>query len=190
VEDSDQLTKDGGRLTARCSGRRLRAAAERVVVIQTGADRIRSNMGDEDICFAVLAEKEGDPRGLFLHGLTITKLYDHIVVPYEEDKPFFIDGVPLERKTLRRIKIIRQDDEFVRELDRLHNRIKNLRTSDLYSPIADYPGRLLALFQERDSDVTSDVINAYREKKKLKLPVNEIVAAAAQIAIEAIRRAG
>lgn len=147
-------------------------------------------MVDEDIRFAVLAEKEGDSRGLFLHGLTITRLYDHIVVPYEEDKPFFIDGVPLERKTLRRIKIIRQDEDFAGDLDRLNNRIKNPRTSDLYTPIADYPGRLVALFQERSSDVTSDVINAYREKKKLKLPVGELVAAAAQIAIEAIKRAG
>ena len=62
-------------------------------------------MRDEDMRFAVLAEKEGDPKGLFLHGLTMTKLYEHIVVPYEDGKPFFIDGVPLDRKILRRIRL-------------------------------------------------------------------------------------
>jgi hypothetical protein len=147
-------------------------------------------MRDEELRFAVLAEKEGDPRSLFLHGLTINKLYEHIVVPYEEDKPFFIDGVPLERKTLRRIKIIREDVEFVHDLDRLHNRIQNPCGSDMHTPISDYPGQLVALFHERNLDVTSDVVNAYREKKKLRLPVDELIAAAAQIATAAMRSAG
>jgi hypothetical protein len=147
-------------------------------------------MGDQELRFAVLAEKEGDPRSLFLHGLTINKLYEHIVVPYEEDKPFFIDGVPLERKTLRRIKIIREDVEFVHDLDRLHNRIQNPRGSDMHTPISDYPGQLVALFHERNLDVTSDVVNAYREKKKLRLPVDELIAAAAQIVTAAMRSAG
>jgi hypothetical protein len=147
-------------------------------------------MRDEELRFAILAEKEGDPRGLFLHDLTINKLYEHIVVPYEEDKPFFIDGVPLERKTLRRIKIIRESEAFVHDLDRLHNRVKNPRGSDMHTPISDYPGQLVALFQERNLDVTSDVINAYREKRKLRLPVDELIAAAAQIATAAIRSAG
>ena len=147
-------------------------------------------MRDEDMRFAVLAEKEGHPKGLFLHGLTITKLYEHIVVPYEEGKPFFIDGVPLERKMLRRIKIIREDQSFVHDLDRLHNGVKNPRGSDMNIPISDYPGRLVALFQERNADVTSDVINAYREKKKLTLPLEELIATAGQIAIAAIRNAG
>jgi hypothetical protein len=147
-------------------------------------------MHDGELRFAVLAEKEGDIRSLFLHGLTITKLYEHIVVPYEEDKPFFVDGVPLERKTLRRIKIIREDQEFVQDLDRLHNRVQLPRASDMHTPIADYPGLLVSLFQERNVDVTSDVINAYREKKKLKLPLDELIAAAAQIATAAIRGAG
>lgn len=147
-------------------------------------------MRDDELRFAVLAEKEGDPRSLFLHGLTINKLYEHIVVPYEEDKPFFIDGLPLERKTLRRIKIIREDEDFVHDLDRLHNRVQLPRASDMHTPISDYPGLLVSLFQERNLDVTSDVINAYREKKKLRLPVDELIAAAAQIATAAIRSAG
>jgi hypothetical protein len=147
-------------------------------------------MPEDEILFAVLAEKKDDARALYRHGLTVTKLYEHIVVPYEEDRPFFIDGVPFERATLRRIKIIKQDNQFTLDLDRLHNRIKNPRGSDLYTPIADYPGRLLALFQEQRADVTSDIIDAYREKKKLKVPTEKLVEAASQIAMAAIRGAG
>ena len=147
-------------------------------------------MPEDEILFAVLAEKKDDQQPLYLHGLSVTKLYDHVVVPYEENRPFFIDGVPVERATLRRIKIIKQDRQFSLDLDRLHNRIKNPRGSDLYTPIADYPGRLRALFQQQSVDVTSDIINAYREKKKLKVPTDKLVEAASQIAVAAIRGAG
>jgi hypothetical protein len=147
-------------------------------------------MPEDELRFAVLAEKDGEPRALYLHGLTVTKLYEHIVVPYEEDRPFFVDGAPLDRKTLRRIKIIRHDEEFGLELHRLHNRIKNPRGSDLHTPVADYPARLLALFQEQSTDVTSDIIDVYREKKRLKVPTEKLIEAASQIAIAAIRGAG
>jgi len=102
----------------------------------------------------------------------------------------FIDGVPVERATLRRIKIIKQDRKFTQDLHRLHNRIRNPTDSNLYTPIADYPGRLRALFQAQSLDVTSDIINAYREKKNLKLPTDRLVEAASQIAVAAIRGAG
>jgi hypothetical protein len=119
-------------------------------------------MPDEEIRFAVLAEKGDNPTVLFMHGLTIAKLYDHIIVPYEEDKPFFIDGVPTEKKSLRKIKIIREDQKFVRDLNRLHNRIKNPKGSALFTPIADYPGRLAALFQERSIAASQIAIAAIR----------------------------
>jgi hypothetical protein len=147
-------------------------------------------MPDVEIHFAILADKKGGPKGLFLHGLTITRLYEHVIVPYEENRPFFIDGVPLDKKTLRRIKIVRQDQRFDLDVRRLHNRIKNPRGSSLYTPIADYPGRLAALFQERSTDVTSDIIDAYREKKKMKIPTDRLIEAASQIAVAAIRGAG
>jgi hypothetical protein len=145
---------------------------------------------DREVEFAILAEKDGDPTPLLLHGLRIEKLYEHVVMPYEDDRPFFIGGVPVERKNLRRIKIIRQDAKFSLDLLRLHNRMKNPRESSLYTPVSEYPGRLLALFQERNLDVTSDIINAYREKKKLKLPTDKLIEAASQLVVAAIRSAG
>ena len=155
------------------------------IVSQTGFE-----MSDDNLRFAVLAEKDGDSGALVLHSLTMEKLYEHIVVPYEEDRPFFIDGVPVERKNLRRIKIIRQDDEFALEFDRLHNGIKNPKGATWHVPIAEYPGRLVALFRERNLDVTSDVIEAYRGRKKLKIPTEKLIEAASQIAVAAIRTAG
>jgi hypothetical protein len=56
------------------------------------------NVVNEDLRFAILAEKDGDSNALVLQSLTLEKLYEHIVVPYEEGRPFFIDGVPVERK--------------------------------------------------------------------------------------------
>jgi hypothetical protein len=145
---------------------------------------------EDEIQFAILAEKEGDPTPLVLHGLAIEDLYAHVVDPYENDRPFFISGVPVERKNLRRIKIVRQDARFALDLRRLHNRVKNPRNSNLYTPIADYPGRLVALFQERSLDVTSNIIDAYRAQRKLKLPLDKVIEAASQIVVAAIRAAG
>jgi hypothetical protein len=75
-------------------------------------------------------------------------------------------------------------------LDRLHNGLKNAKGSTWYVPIAEYPGRLVALFQERNLDVTFDVIDAYRGRKKMKIPTEKLIEAASQIAVAAIRGAG
>jgi len=48
-------------------------------------------MAEDEILFALLAEKKDDPQPLYLHGLPVMKLYEHVVVPYEENRPFFID---------------------------------------------------------------------------------------------------
>ena len=37
---------------------------------------------------------------------------DGIVVPYQSDKPFFVDGAPVTKKDFKKLKIIRLDDNF------------------------------------------------------------------------------
>lgn len=65
-------------------------------------------MTDAETKFAVVAEKRGHGKSLYLHDLTFARLIDDVIVPYESDKPFFIDGVPLKRDELTRIKIVQQ----------------------------------------------------------------------------------
>ena len=54
--------------------------------------------------FAVFAEAKGFDKPLLLMDLTFARLIDDIVVPYDKGDPFFIDGAPLDRTNIRRIK--------------------------------------------------------------------------------------
>jgi hypothetical protein len=44
--------------------------------------------------------------------LTFARLMDEVVLPYQTDEAFFIDGAPLKRQNLKRLKIIKQQDFF------------------------------------------------------------------------------
>jgi hypothetical protein len=167
--------KGCGRYTASCLRlRRLRAPIYPPVVV--------------DARFAVLVEKDGHTAPVYLHGLTLTRLYEDVVVPYEEDKPFFVDGVPIRnRSDLKRLKIIRQDSRLTFDLFRLYDGIKRGADKRVAIPTGDYPGRLIALFQESREDVTSSIVNAYQEKKPLKLPLDKLIEAASAVAAAAIK---
>ena len=62
--------------------------------------------------FGVVAEVEGRSGQLILLNLPFGRLIDEIIVPYDKDEPFFIDGVPVTRKVIRRIKIIELGQAF------------------------------------------------------------------------------
>ena len=40
-------------------------------------------------------------------GLTIARLFDDVVIPYQTGETFFIDGAPVKSRDLRRIKVLR-----------------------------------------------------------------------------------
>ncbi len=62
--------------------------------------------------FGVIAEVEDRKKQLVLLNLPFGRLIDEIIVPYDIDEPFFIDGVPLTRKSVRRIKIVELGQGF------------------------------------------------------------------------------
>jgi len=64
--------------------------------------------------FGVVAEVEGRTGQLVLLNLPFGRLIDEIIVPYDKDEAFFIDGVPVTRKAIRRIKIIELGQAFRR----------------------------------------------------------------------------
>jgi len=132
-------------------------------------------MTDTEQKYAVLAERKEYEKRLYLHDLDFAALVTDIVTPYEEKKPFFIDGVPVVRDSLLKIKIIKQIATFRQEFDRLHQLVAYQMSSGHRVPIQDYPGRLDALFRGSGIDITNSLMNAYQEKKKLNLPKEELI---------------
>ncbi|MFT3880211.1 MAG: hypothetical protein QM703_11190 [Gemmatales bacterium] len=111
--------------------------------------------------FSVYAECEGHSSPLYLTHLTFPQLIDDIVVPYESNNTFFIDGVALKKERLKRIKIIQHDRAFNILFENLHQgmRMGELRRQSLYA--SQYQVRLDAILRESGTDVTSQVIKAY-----------------------------
>lgn len=142
--------------------------------------------------FYIWAEAEGHSRPLVLTDLTFARLFDDVVVPYQTDGTFFIDGVPLKAKDLKRIKILRGKPN-------LNHALNNFRMSLNRSDIAirkvygeQYTVRYEAALRDHTEDVTSQIIKAYDRaiKPSIKdyLPKREeLIQAAGKIFVEAIK---
>jgi hypothetical protein len=143
--------------------------------------------------FGVLAEKKGlEGRSLYLHSLTFGRLMDDVVVPYEKGEPFFVDGVPVNKGNLQRIKIIRQSQNFEGQFEDLHQ-YAALPDSAAFVRAADYPVRLDVLFRGEGEDVTGQVINAFKvgilPRLKEYLPKREeLISAALTLFLEGTKR--
>ncbi len=151
-----------------------------------------------DSTYAVFAELEGYEKPLIMTEMTFGRLLDEIVIPYQERRPFFVDGAPVDLAKLCRLKIIRER-EFLREtLHDLHYGMRwgDLKTQDLYA--RQYHVRLEALLRESGEDVTAQVVKAYNTaiKPKVKswqdyLPNRgELIEAAAKVFWEALKTLG
>lgn len=153
---------------------------------------MRNTEIDQDYKFAVIAESKDYDKELYLHNLTFTQLIDDIVVPYESGNPFFIDGVPVKKETLNKIKIVRQDESFEGLFNHLHHFLRAGAGSKKKVSAEDYPVRLHALFREAGDDVTSQIIKAYNLKIgpsiKDYLPKREeLIRGAFQVFIETMK---
>lgn len=142
--------------------------------------------------FAVYAVRKNEPTPLIQTHLPFGRLMDDIVVPFDSDEAFFIDGAPIKATDLDRIKIIRQKEFFNHAFHDLHHGMRwgDLKKQDLYAE--QYHVRLEALLRESGEDVTSQVIKAYRTviKPKLKdyLPNKEaLLDAAVKVFTESLR---
>ncbi|HEX7507619.1 MAG TPA: hypothetical protein VF550_12650 [Polyangia bacterium] len=148
--------------------------------------------GDDEPRFAVQAQKNGLDKALYLQNLTFGQLMEDVVVPYERDDSFFIDGVPVQKKELARIKIVRQSPNFMHNLDELNFYLKR-GGSKSFVPAADYPMRLDALMRGSGEDVTNRILNAYKEgilpRIKEYIPKRqELISAALTLFVEASKR--
>ena len=145
--------------------------------------------------FAVFCEAEGHAHPLVLTDLTWGRLIDDVVVPFREDKPFFIDGAPLDKSSIRRVKILRQGKHCSEFLKDFYWRIRAGNKEQQ----REYPGqfaiRVDSILRETSEDVTSQVLQAFdREiKPKLKDYVpnrKELIDGAFRVFIEGMRLLG
>jgi hypothetical protein len=147
---------------------------------------------DDDPRFAVLAEKKGLEKPLYLHGLTFGQLMEDVVVPYEGDDAFFIDGVPVQKKELQRIKIVRQSANFMHFFTNLHYNLHRGGSKNTF-PASEYHVRLDSVMRAEGEDVTGRILNAYKEgilpRIKEYIPKRqELIAGALTLFIEASKR--
>lgn len=142
--------------------------------------------------FGVIAEVEGRNKQLVLLNLSFGRLIDEIVKPYDTDEPFFIDGVPVTRGKIRRIKIVSLGDKFERglwELERGLTRGEH-QNQKIYGD--QYETRFEHILRTDAEDVTSQIIKAYNQAVKPKLKDyipkrEELIAGATTLFVEAMK---
>jgi len=142
--------------------------------------------------FAVFAEAEGFETPLILINLTFARLIDDIVFPYEEKEPFFIDGVSISQKALKKLKILRQKERFLTAFEDLHIGLRRGTKEEQKIYGEQYHIRLEAALREGCEDVTSQVIKAFdakiRPSLKDYLPKREeLIQAAYQVFIAGMK---
>jgi len=145
--------------------------------------------------FSVFAEAEGTEMPLMLTDLTLARLFDDIVVPYQTEEAFFIDGAPLTRNQIKRIKILKQKDTFEEEVFRFNKTLTRAESSlrKIYGD--QYHTRLEAVLRSNTEDVTSQVIKAYdvaiKPSIKDYIPKrDELISAGTKVFIESIKLLG
>jgi len=142
--------------------------------------------------FGVIAEAEGYGNQLVLLDMPFGRLLDEIIIPYDSDEPFFIDGVPVTKAKIRRIKIVELGENYKRsisELDRGLTRSENARRK-MYGD--QYQTRFEHILRTDTMDVTAQVIKAYDKviKPSIKdyLPNREeLIGTATRVFIEGMK---
>lgn len=154
-------------------------------------DATAGSIQNED-SFGIVAEVEGRQKELVLLNLTFGRLIDEIVVPYEEGHPFFIDGVPVTKDKIRRIKIVKLGEKFrygMANLERGLNRSDNQKQK-LYGD--QYQTRFEHILRTDVEDVTAQVIKAYVQVVKPRIKDympnrQELISSATTVFIEALK---
>ena len=153
------------------------------------------DLSESELAFAVFAEVDGHEKPLIMTELTFARLLDDIVVPFESNKPFFIDGASVNREKIRRVKIIRQTQDFESFFHDLHWQLREAGISVRKLLGEQYHIRVEALLRECGEDVTTQVIKAFdttiRPRLKDYLPKRqELIGAATKVFLEGIKVLG
>lgn len=147
---------------------------------------------EKEKLFGVIAEAEGYGNQLVLLNMPFGRLLDEIIVPYDSGEPFFIDGVPVTKPKIRRIKIVKLGDKYQRGIWELECGLTRGDSVSRKTYGDQYQTRFEHILRTDTIDVTSQVIKAYNEviKPSIKdyLPKREeLIGAATKVFIEAMR---
>jgi len=150
---------------------------------------------EEEKLYGVIAEADGYENQLVLLDLSFARLLDEIVVPYDSDESFFIDGVPVTKVKIKRIKIVEFGNEY---RDSMWNLQRGLTRGDNATKKTfgdQYQTRFEHILRIDTVDVTSQVIKAYNEaiKPSIKdyLPNRqELISSATKVFIEGMKLLG
>ncbi len=150
----------------------------------------------EDNLYAVWAEAAGHDAPLLQVGMSFARLMDDIVVPYQGDTTFFIDGAPVTPSKLKRIKLLRLRPSFARargDFTAALTQHGNPAVRKTYGE--QYGVRMEHMLRENAEDVTAQVIKAFNQASKPRLTNyipkrEELIQLAKEGFIEAVKRLG
>jgi hypothetical protein len=122
-----------------------------------------------DTMFNLLAEAKDYGKPLVLCDLTFARLVDDVLVPYEKNEAIFVDGYPLTRDKVVRLKIMRQKEGFRGEMSNLHRKLDSGDTASKKVFGDQYQTRLEAIFFQHGEDVTAQALKAFNSEIKPSL---------------------
>jgi predicted metal-dependent hydrolase len=142
--------------------------------------------------FAVLCEAKDHERPLVNTDMTFGRVIDEIVVPLEAGESFFVDGAPLKREQVKRLKIVRQLEGFEKEMENLHWQLRRSSPERVKAVAGDYSTHIESVVRSRGDDVTAQMMKAYsteiRPKLKDYLPKREeLITATLKVFTESIK---
>lgn len=113
--------------------------------------------------FGIIAESEGYNKQMVLLNFPFGRLMDEIIIPYDTGESFFIDGVPVIKEKIKRIKIVELGKEYHHAMDELKRgmTIHGQDTKKTYGE--QYETRFEHILRTTTIDVTAQIIKAYNE---------------------------
>jgi len=155
----------------------------------------QSDSQEKEKLFGVIAESEGYDKQLVLLDLPFGRLLDEIVVPYDNNESFFIDGVPVTKLKIRRIKIVELNDEYRQGIWELERGLTRGEHASKKTYGDQYQTRFEHILRTDTVDVTAQVIKAYNEviKPSIKDYIpnrQELIGAATKVFIEGMKVLG
>lgn len=119
--------------------------------------------------FSLFAVRKNDSQPLIQVDMTWERLMIDIVTPFEAGELFFVDGAPVRATDIDRMKILLQGQNFMPTFHQLHWSMRSAQTEKKETLAKQYHTFMEALLRENCTDVTSQVISAFRTAVKPKL---------------------
>jgi len=170
-----------------------RAAHPRPVIAQKENNVTESSQDEQcEPRFGVVAEIEGRARPVVLLKLPFGRLIDEIIVPYDNGEPFFIDGVPVTRKSISRIKVVELGESFRMAMREFENKLNQGEPQNQKIWGDQYETRFEHILRTKTQDVTAQVLKVYSQAVKPRIKDyipkrEELISTATTIFVEAMK---